>query len=146
MNKVLTLSLAGFLALTGLTYANNIPGTAVAKILTYKTSLGLTDSQVKKLEVVDRTAQAKIAEARFQASIRLAEIEKFTSNWTNMNSLAVMSLVKEYYNYMQAAKAAELDAIIKARAILDMTQLNKFQQLVSIESLMLNVEQDLASR
>ncbi len=120
-------------------------GTAVAKIIACKASLNLSDSQVKKLEIVDRTAVEKMTQAKNQAEIRLNEIEKFTSNWTNMNSMAVNSLIKEYYDFMADYKSAEVQAIIRARAILDVEQLTKFQQLVSIQTLMLNMEQDLAS-
>ena len=120
-------------------------GNQISKILNYKTSLSLTDSQVKKLEIVNRTAQDKMTQAKTQAEIRQNEIEKFSSNWTDMNSLAVMSLIKEYYSYMTDYKTAEVEAIIRARAILNLEQLNKFQQLVSIEALMLHMETQLAS-
>ena len=120
-------------------------GNQISKILNYKTSLSLTDSQVKKLEIVNRTAQDKMTQAKTQAEIRQNEIEKFSSNWTDMNSLAVMNLIKEYYSYMTDYKTAEVEAIIRARAILNLEQLNKFQQLVSIEALMLHMETQLAS-
>ena len=126
-------------------HASEPAGNQITKIIGYKTSLGLTDSQVKKLEIVNRTAQEKMIQAKTQAEIRQNEIEKFSSNWTDMNSMAVMSLIKEYYAYMADNKTAEIEAIIKARAILNLDQLNKFQQLVSIEALMLHMETRLAS-
>jgi len=146
MRSAIAIAIASLLIFTAVSLAGDLPCTPVAKIIDYKASLTLTDSQIKKLELVEKTAQAKMVEAKAQAEIRLAEIEKFTSNWTNMNSIAVLSLIKEYYGFMTACKTAEMEAIIRARAILDSTQLNKFQQLVSIESLMLDMEQDLASR
>lgn len=127
-------------------YAGEQNGTAVSQIIAHKSALSLTDSQLKKLELVEKNAEQKMREVKAQADIRLNEIEKFTSNWTDMNSIAVMSLIKEYFNFMQTYKSTELDAVIKARAILSYDQLIKFQQLVSIETLMLNMESSLASR
>lgn len=126
-------------------HASEPAGNQISKIISYKTSLGLTDSQVKKLEIINKTDQQKMIQAKAQAEIRQNEIEKFSSNWTDMNSIAVMSLIKEYYAYMADYKTAEIDAIIKARAILNLDQLNRFQQLVSIETLMLHMETRLAS-
>jgi hypothetical protein len=136
----------GYMMVAIPSYAGQTPGTQISKILDYKASLNLTTSQVKKLEIVQKTAQQKMDEAKFQSGIRLNEIEKFTSNWTNMNSVAVLSLIKEYFKYETDYRTAEMEAIIQARAILDMNQLTQFQQLVSIESLMLNMEHGVASR
>jgi hypothetical protein len=126
-------------------HASEPAGNQISKIIGYKTSLGLTDSQIKKLENIRRADQEKMIQANAQAEIRQNEIEKFSSNWTDMNSMSVMSLIKEYYDYMADYKTAEIDAVIKARAILSLDQLNKFQQLVSIETLMLHMETRLAS-
>jgi hypothetical protein len=126
--------------------AGQIPGNQITKILEYKGSLNLTASQVKKLELVQKTTQQRMDDAKFQADIRLNEIEKFTSNWTNMNSVAVLGLIKEYFKYQTDYKTAEMEAVIQARAILDMDQLNRFQQLVSIDTLMLELEPGIASR
>jgi hypothetical protein len=106
----------------------------------------LTNSQVKKLTIIENTAREKMASARLQADIRLQEIERFTSNWTNMNGTAVRGLIKEYYAILTQYKTAELNAIIQARAILEYEQLSKFQQLESIEPLRLDMEQELALR
>jgi hypothetical protein len=146
MKKALALIVIVFMAAASVSYAGVVPTTQVSKILENKASLVLTDSQVKKLEIVEKTAQQKMMEARVQADIRLTEIERFTSNWTNMNSQSVSSLVKEYFGYLEDYKMAELGAIIKARAILEYDQLSKFQQLVSIQTLMLHMEQELAIR
>jgi len=146
MKKALALIVIVFMAAASISYAGVVPTTQVSKILENKASLVLTDSQLKKLEIVERSAQQKMMEARAQADIRLSEIERFTSNWTNMNSQSVSSLVKEYFGFLEDYKMAELDAIIKARAILEYDQLSKFQQLVSIQTLMLHMEQELAIR
>jgi hypothetical protein len=143
---ITTLFFLGFLMATIPGNAGQTPGNQITKILEYKASLELTNSQVKKLELVQKTAQQKMDDAKFQADIRLTEIEKFTSNWTEMNSVAVLGLIKEYFKYQTDFKTAEMEAVIQARAILDMNQLTRFQQLVSIDSLMLQMEPGLASK
>jgi len=124
--------------------AGNLPTTQIVKILDHRASLGLTDSQVKKLEQISKNAVEKMIEAKGQANIRLQEIEKFTSNWTNLNGTAVRQLIQEYYNFMAAYKAAEVNAIIQARAVLKPEQLSKYQQLASIDALIISMERDLA--
>jgi hypothetical protein len=149
MNKVIAISTVIFLGVMLAAIpcnAGQAQGTQISKIIEYKITLNLSDSQVKKLEIVQKTAQQKMEQAKFQAGIRMNEIEKFTSNWTEMNSVAVLGLIKEYFKFQTDYKTAEMEAIIRARAILDMDQLARFQQLVSIESLILKMEQDLASR
>jgi hypothetical protein len=141
---ITTVLFLGLLMTAVPSYAGQAPGTHIAKILEYKGSLNLSDSQVKKLEIIQNTTKQKMDEAKFQADIRLDEIEKFTSNWTEMNSVAVLGLIKEYFQYQTDFKTAEMLAIIQARAILDMDQLTRFQQLVMIESLMLDMEHGLA--
>ena len=146
MYKLAVVVITGLMIMAVPCMAGEVADGHIAKILDSKAALALTDSQVKKLEIVQRTAVAKMAEAKSQADIRLNEVEKFTSNWTNMNSIAVMSLIKEYYQFMTDYKSAELEAVIRARSILEIEQLNKFQQLVSIESLMITMEKSLALR
>jgi hypothetical protein len=146
MRKVATIVVAGVLSLYVTALAGNIPSTQISSILEYRTSLNLTDSQVKKLTIIENTASEKMTYARLQADIRLAEIEKFTSNWTNMNGTAVRNLIKEYYDFMTDYKTAELNAVVQARAILDYDQLSKYQQLVSIKTLMLDMEREVALR
>ena len=126
--------------------AKNLPETQVAKIIEYRGSLDLTDSQVRKLEIIEKVATEKMVYAKMQADIRLKEIEKFTSNWTNMNGLAVRGLIKEYYGFLTEYKSAELNAILQARGVLEYEQLSRFQQLVSIESMVFDMERELALR
>jgi hypothetical protein len=141
---ITTVLFLGLLMTAVPSYAGQAPGTHIAKILEYKGSLNLSDSQVKKLEIIQNTTKQKMDEAKFQADIRLDEIEKFTSNWTEMNSVAVLGLIKEYFQYQTDFKTAEMLAIIQARAILSMDQLTQFQQLVMIESLMIDMEHGIA--
>ena len=147
MLRAVTIFMLGFLLAALPSFAGenqNSDGTQISKILEYRTTLNLSDSQAKKLEIVQKTTDAKMIEAKGQADIRMAEIEKFTSNWSNMNSIAVLSLVKEYFKFLTDYKTAEVEAVIKARSILDNDQLAKFQQLVSINTMMIKMEESLA--
>lgn len=146
MKKVTAILMAGILSLALAASAGNLPSTQVSQIIELRSSLDLTNSQVKKLQIIEDTAREKMTRARFQADIRLQEIEKFTSNWTNMNGTAVRGLIKEYYAMLTEYKTAELNAIVQARAILEYEQLSKFQQLESIESLRLDMERELTLR
>jgi hypothetical protein len=146
MKKALVLFSMAMMVLASTSFAGDLPKTQIAQIIDNKANLGLSDSQVKKLEVVERSAQQKMLDARAQADIRMTEIEKFSSDWNNMNGVAVLSLVKEYFKYMTDYKTAEVEAIIRAREVLDNTQLIKYQQLASIQSMMVKMENELAAR
>lgn len=144
MKKALTIFLGLTIIAAASAFAGDLPVTQVSKILEYKGSLDLTDSQVKKLEIINKTAVARMVEAQGQANIRLKEIQEFTAKWTNMNGVAVRQLIKEYYKFMAEYKEAEVDAILQARSILKPEQLGKYQQLASIDALMISMEQNLA--
>jgi hypothetical protein len=149
MKKIIAMTTLLFLGLLMIALPSNAgqdSGCQISKIIEYKASLKLTDSQIKKLEQVQENVLARMAEAKRQSDIRLGEIEKFSSNWTAMNSVAVMDLIKEYYKFLTDYKTAELEAVIRARAILNIDQLAKFQQLASIEMIMIKMQDKLASR
>jgi hypothetical protein len=134
-----------FLMLAASACASELSGNRISKILSYKASLNLTESQVEKLETIEQITFNKMNAAMTDAEIRLAKIEKLTSNWANMNSSEVRMLVKGYCNCLAEYKAVEAEAAIKARGILDSEQLNKFQLLTSMESLMLDMEEKFIS-
>jgi len=119
--------------------------TAIDQILAYKSGLQLTDSQVHKLEIVNKVILQKMGELMHQADIRKSEIDDYTSNWSTMHGTAVDYMIKEYYQFMADLKNLELEAIMKARAILNEDQLKKFHDLASIQSLVVRVENELAS-
>lgn len=147
MLRGITIFTVGFLLAALPSFAGetqNNQGTQISRILEYKTTLSLTDSQVKQLEIIQKTTAEKMTQAKDQADIRLGEIEKFTSDWGNMNSIAVLSLIKEYFKFLTDYKTAEIEAVIRARVILDADQLSRFQQLVSIEAMMITMEKSLA--
>ena len=62
--------------------------------------LGLSESQARRLKSVVRLGQRKMLEARAQAEIRLQEISKVSTDWSDINGLAIKSLIKEYYGFL----------------------------------------------
>jgi hypothetical protein len=146
MKQAIVFFSLAMMVLAGASYAGDLPRTQVTNIIENQTSLNLTESQVKKLTQVERNAQEKMIAARAQADIRMSEIEKFTTNWNNMNGVAVLGLVREYFKFLTDYKAAEVEAIIRAREVLSGEQLSKFQQLVSIQSMMVKMEEGLTAR
>jgi ABC-type long-subunit fatty acid transport system fused permease/ATPase subunit len=121
------------------------PVTAIDKIMAYKQGLQLTAKQVKQLDLINRTITAQIDETRKQADICKMEIDEFTANWSTTHGTAVDYIIKEYYDYLAQLKKLELEAIMKARAILTTDQLKRFTELSSIETMMIRVENELAS-
>lgn len=121
-----------------------IPKTPIDNILNYKNGLELTDSQIKKLTIINRTIIDKMIQTEAQARIRKVEIDEFTSNWTNMHGTAVNHIIKEYYQFMAELKTLELEAIMKTRAILTREQLKRYVELASIESMIIKLDAELA--
>jgi hypothetical protein len=143
MSAVIILVLT--IASPGISFADDqIPQTAINKILDHKISLQLSDSQCKKLDIINRVIIDKMIQTRAQAEIRKTEIDKFTSNWTVMNSTAVGYNIKEYYQFLAELKSLELEAIMKAKAVLTHDQLKRYSDLADIESMMIKVDAQLA--
>jgi len=140
---VLTLGLAICTPATSLAGAN-VPVTPIDKILAHKSGLALDEAQIKKLDLINRSIVDKMIQTKAQADIRKTEIDSYTSNWQMMHGTAVEQNIKEYYQFLAALKTLEVEAIMKARAILTREQLKKFGELVSIEVMMLKLEQELA--
>ena len=130
---------------TALFAGNNIPATAISKVLDYKYGLQLTESQIKKLTIIDRTIVDKMIQIRGKAQIRKMEIDEFTSNWTSIHGTAVNHIIKEYYQFLAKLKELELEAIMKTKAVLTREQIKKFVQLASIEVMIIKLETELAS-
>ena len=142
-----TIFVALMIGAPGMLYADNLqvtPCTAIDKILEYRTGLELSDKQVKQLTIINKTIVTRMCEAKKQAEIRKTEIDDFTANWANMHGTAVNYLIKEYYDYLAEYKRLELQAISRARAILEQEQLKKFTELSSIETMMLLFHDQLA--
>ncbi|MCD6161342.1 MAG: hypothetical protein J7K40_02890 [candidate division Zixibacteria bacterium] len=123
---------------------NNLPKTQINNILSYKSGLQLTESQIKKLTIIDRTIVDKMIQVKAQAEIRKSEIDVFMSNWSNTNTININRTIKEYYKSIAKLKELELEALIKARQILTNNQLKKYSELVSVETMMLKLDSELA--
>jgi hypothetical protein len=124
---------------------SNLPTTPISKVLNYKGGLALTDSQVRKLTILDNTIKEKMIQVRAQAQIRKQEIDKFTGNWDMMNGTACCQLVKEYYQFLAELKTLEINAIMQSRAVLSVDQLRKFTELASLESMILDLEPSISA-
>lgn len=143
--KLFGITMAVVMIFVTASFAAYLPNTQITKILESKAPLSLTESQIKKLQIIEITTQQKLLDAKTQADIRLSEIEKFTSNWKDMNSIAVQSLLKEYYDFMASYKIVELEAIIKARTILNKDQLSKFQEMATAKSMIIQTNSGIIS-
>ena len=136
----LALMLAMITAAPGILYADNIiPQTAINKVLDHKSGLELTDSQLKKLTIINNIIVEKMIQTRAQAQIRKSEVDDFTSNWVNMHSTACDHIIKEYYKFLADLKTLELEAITKARAILTREQLKRYAELASVEAMIIKL-------
>jgi hypothetical protein len=151
MNRILINSLAAIvvmfvIAMPAILLAqSNLPTTPISKVLNYKGGLALTDSQVKKLTILDNTIKEKMIQVKAQAQLRKQEIDKFTGNWDMMNGTACCQLVKEYYQYLAELKTLEINAIMQSRAVLTEDQLRKFTELASLESMILDLEPPISA-
>jgi len=142
---VLAAILVSTIAAPGISFADyKIPQTAINKILEYKTSLELTDSQYKKLGTINNVIIEKMIQVKAQAEIRKTEIDNFTADWTVMNGTAVEYTIKEYYQFLAELKSLELEAIMKAKAVMTREQLKKYADLADIESMIIKVDTELA--
>jgi len=142
---ILAVALVVTLAAPGISFADyKVPQTAINKILEYKVGLQLSDSQCKKLSIMNSVIIDKMIQVRAQAEIRKTEIDKFTSDWTIMNGTAVEYTIKEYYQFLAELKSLELEAIMKTKAILSREQLKQYSDLAEIESMIIKVDTELA--
>lgn len=129
-----------------LCFAGNLPETPITRILNYKSGLVLTDSQVKNLELINNGIINKMLQFRSQAQICKSRIDKYSKNWTDLTNPQVKSAVKEYYHCQAELKTLEFEAMAQAGKILSTEQIEKFNDLASIELMMINHQVDGMSR
>ena len=142
----LGVALVLMIAAPAVSYAGNkIPTTAINEVLDLQFSLNLTDAQITKLAGYNAKIVDKMIQTRGQAEIRKSEIDEFTSDWSKLHGLAASQLVKEYYGFMADYKELELEAIMKARAVLTQDQMRNFIQLASIQNMMMKLETEVAA-
>lgn len=148
-NKLTSLISAAVMAMILLTpvfvfAGKGLPKTPIDNILNYKSGLQLTESQIKKLTIIDRTIVDKMIQVKARAEMQKGKIDEFTSNWSNTNTMSINKTIKEYYKFIAEFKKLELEALIKARQILTKDQLKKYSELVSVETMMLKLDSELA--
>ena len=139
---VMAILLVLIIGLPVLTYAGNLPETPITKILNYKSGLVLTDSQVKNLELINNNIINKMLQFRSQAQICKTRIDEYSKNWTDLTNPQVKGAVKEYYHCQAELKALEFEAMAQAGKILSPEQITKFNDLASIELMMINDKAD----
>jgi len=147
--KLMTLALALIIGLaiaapTDL-IAGNLPETPINKILNYKTGLDLTDVQTKQLTLINNNIVNKMLQVRAQASSHKNEIDMASNDWSKLDNPQVKGAVKEYYKCQADMKNLELEAMAQASKILSADQIKKFNELVSIELIMINIEREMTS-
>ncbi|OGC91036.1 MAG: hypothetical protein A2W25_08145 [candidate division Zixibacteria bacterium RBG_16_53_22] len=121
-----------------------LPRTRVCQILDRREDLGLSESQARRLKSVVQLGQRKMLEARAQAEIRLQEISKVSTDWSDINGLAIKSLIKEYYGFLSDYITADLECITNASKVLDRDQLASLGKYLSPDSLQLDPSIEIA--
>jgi hypothetical protein len=140
---LIILAIGLVIASTGMAYAGpNIPSTAIDNILTYKNGLQLTADQINKLTKYNSRIIDKMIQVRAKVEMRKAEVDKLTSDWSEIHGVAANATIEEYYDYMAKFKQLELEAIMKAKGVLTRQQMRHYTELVSVESMMLKLESE----
>ncbi len=146
--KLLTLALAVFIGLAiaapNDSIAGNLPETPITKILSYKNGLGLSDTQTKQLTLINNNIVNQMLQIRSQASMHKSEIDDASWDWSNMNNPQIKSAVREYFKCQADMKNLEFEAMAKASQVLSEDQIRKFNDLATIELIMVDMERDMA--
>jgi hypothetical protein len=117
-----------------------LPRTHICPLLDHSKEIGLSESQIKRLQVVIAVGQEKMLESRSQAEIRLQEIRRISSDWANLDGLVIRNLVKEYYDFLAKYIIADLECMINASEILDISQLQSLTRTLTSDTLNLNLD------
>ena len=150
MNKrLVTLALVFVLGLvfvmSNSVMAGNLPETPITKILNYKSGLDLTDTQAKQLGLINNNIINKMLQAKSQAQMHKGTIDQMSEDWAKLDNPKVKSAVKEYFQCQADIKNLEMEAMAQASQILSKDQIKKFNELVSIELIMINIEKEMVS-
>ena len=147
--KLITLALAFIIGLAiaapSYLYAGNLPETPINQILSYRSGLDLTDTQAKQLTLVNNNIINKMLQVRAQASNHKNQVDNASGDWSKLDNPQVKGAVKEYFKCQADMKNLELEAMAQASKILSPDQVKKFSELVSIELIMIDMEQEMAS-
>jgi len=147
MAILVVLSIALVISAPTMLYAGaDIPKTPITQVLGYKTGLNLTDSQIKKLTVINNSIIDKMIQVKSRAQLCKKNVDEYTANWARIQTdPSLQNKIKEYYQCLAELKTLELEAINMAKQVLTQDQLRKYVDLASLESLMLKLEPDLVS-
>jgi hypothetical protein len=119
---------------------NNIPQTAIDHILAYQTGLSLTETQIVKLTKFNSGIIDDLIQVRGQIEIRRMAIDEIDSDWSNIQTLSIIQMIDEYYDYLAKYKQLELEAIMKARGVLTRNQMLNYSNMVSVEAMIIELE------
>lgn len=142
---ILALIIGFTAAIPGNSIAGNLPETPINNILNHKSGLDLTDTQAKQLSLINNNIINKMLQVRTKAYTHQSEIDKAGDDWSSLDGVKVKSAVKEYFQCQADLKMLEFEAMAQASKILSPDQIKRFNELVSIELIMLDMEQDMVS-
>ena len=126
------------MALANTAFAGNLPETPITKVLNYQTGLGLSDAQIKNLNLINNNIINKMLQLQGQAQRCKAEIDQMLGDWSTLSNPKAKSTVKEFYQCQADLKALEMDAMAQASKVLSEDQIKKFGELMTIELIMIN--------
>jgi hypothetical protein len=124
--------------------AGNLPATPITRILSNNTALELSETQVKKLNLVNNNIINQMLQVRAQAQNHKAKIDKAAADWSDLGNPVIKGAVKEYYRCQADMKILELEAMVQASRILSNEQINKFNQLVTMELMMNGIDEEIS--
>jgi len=136
MNKRMKFVFLSIIILTaafiGQAVAGNLPQSPIDQILDHKADLQLSESQIKNLTLINSGIINKMLQCKSQIQINKTEIEKYATNWADMENPKFKSTVKDYYRCLADMKALEFKALAQASKILTPNQIKEFSEQVSI--------------
>ncbi|MCP4583541.1 MAG: hypothetical protein GY839_18180 [candidate division Zixibacteria bacterium] len=130
---IIAISMVAIIGVTGIAIAGNLPQTPINQILENKSSLMLSDSQIKNLNRVNNGIINKMLQIKGKAQMFKGEIDKYSAKWDDMSNPKFKSTVKDYYNCLADLKNLEFEALVQAGKILSKEQVDKFSELLSVE-------------
>jgi hypothetical protein len=129
----------------GQAIAGNLPQSPIDQILEHKTDLQLSESQIKNLNLVNSGIINKMLQCKSQVQMNKAEIEKYATNWADMENPKFKSTVKDYYRCLADMKALEFEALAQAGKILTPDQIKQFSEQVSIDLVLRKTQLEMVS-
>ena len=149
MNKKTKFVILSIIVMTGVfvgqVVAGNLPQSPIDQILEHKTDLQLSESQTKNLNLVNSGIINKMLQCRSQIQMYKTEIEKYATNWGDMENPKFKSTVKDYYRCLAEMKALEFEALVQAGKILTPDQIKKFSEQVSFDLVLRKMQLEMVN-